>query len=742
MSIEETKQQILRLVKEIAKLAQSDISDDDFYREFLNRVVVATGAAGGGIWTANDAVLKLNCGVRYDILALDEDEKKRETHFRLIAQSFAEPNTVLCVPPQNAQPDGSPAENQNDATKIEPQKIQQESQQELQPEISQPIQLVNDTPFLLVLCPLHTEHGTIGLVEMIFPPTVDEQTQHGIRQFLPQVCSYAVQHYLVKQKISITALNIPSDVSAPSPAQQNQSGQNTEVRQALWAQIENFARVIHRSLDIPTTAYSIANESRRLLECDRVSVALRRGGKCRIAAVSGQDIVDKRSTTVRLLGKLAGAVVKAEETIWYTGDTSDFAPQIESAIENYVDESHCKTIAVYPLARQTKEEDDTKRKRQKPEKPFGALIVEQIEDSSNVDVLKNRLETVVEHSRLALGNALEHHSVFLMPLWKFLGKSKILVAARNVPITALVSILLVALIGVLVFLPWKFQIYCGGTLEPVIRRKIYSPLDAEVKQLFVGHHSPVQGPSVGADGVAYRGTTLVELRSSQLDSTDVQLHGEQQEVTEQIASLTRKLQDQDRRLTDYEKADLTGQMERAKIKLETIQQKIDVFETQEKPNLFITSPIDGVVVSWDIQQRLTEKRPISRMQYVLEVADLSGAWQLELAMPEKRIGYMNGSPNVEFILATDPSKKYSGKITEIHDRAEVRTDTGSASNANSGLNTVLIKVAVEDQESLPNVLRPGAECQSRIDCGTKPLGYVLFYELIAFVEKNIIFRWF
>jgi hypothetical protein len=65
----------------------------------------------------------------------------------------------------------------------------------------------------------------------------------------------------------------------------------------------------HASLDPKATAYTIANEGRRLIECDRVSVAILKGRKCVIEAVSGQDTFDKRSNTVSMLAHLATAVV-------------------------------------------------------------------------------------------------------------------------------------------------------------------------------------------------------------------------------------------------------------------------------------------------------------------------------------------------------------------------------------------------------------------------------------------------
>ena len=112
-----------------------------------------------------------------------------------------------------------------------------------------------------------------------------------------------------------------------------------------------------------------------------MSVAIRRGKHCKIEAISGQDVFDKRSNTVRLLGRLATAVVATGEAVWYTGDTRDLAPQVEDAVQEYVDEAHSKTIAILPLQRPTPQDDDDPRKRVEPEPPIGALIVELIEDN-------------------------------------------------------------------------------------------------------------------------------------------------------------------------------------------------------------------------------------------------------------------------------------------------------------------------------------------------------------------------
>ena len=113
-------------------------------------------------------------------------------------------------------------------------------------------------------------------------------------------------------------------------------------------------------------------------------------------------MMDKRSNMVRLLGRLATEVTSAGEPLWYTGDTSDLAPQIEAAMQEYVDETHSKTVAVLPLTRsepgasREKDKDDETREIEEP--PFGALIVEQIEDAKLRDTTIQRINVVARHS--------------------------------------------------------------------------------------------------------------------------------------------------------------------------------------------------------------------------------------------------------------------------------------------------------------------------------------------------------
>ena len=62
-------------------------------------------------------------------------------------------------------------------------------------------------------------------------------------------------------------------------------------QQQVWLQLETFAKQIHGSLNPTEVSYVVANEGRRLVDCDRISVALR-SDKPKVLAISGADVVE------------------------------------------------------------------------------------------------------------------------------------------------------------------------------------------------------------------------------------------------------------------------------------------------------------------------------------------------------------------------------------------------------------------------------------------------------------------
>ncbi|MDO4550608.1 MAG: HlyD family secretion protein [Planctomycetia bacterium] len=730
--IEQTKHQIRTLVNEITQLAKSDIPAEEFYSQFLERVVAAIAATGGVIWTFSEGSgLSLQTQINLRETGLGNDKEKMQEHSRLLYRALKHTEGLLVPPHSSTQEEDGVAGN--------------------------------PTGNLLILAPLLTDIELVGLVEIFQRPDTPVNTQRGYLRFLLQMCEQAVEF------IKNSQLRHFSD------------------RQMLWSQLEEFTRTIHESLDPKATAYTIANEGRRLIECDRVSVAIRYGSRCRVVAVSGQDLFDKRSNTIRLLNKLSTAVVAVEEPMWYTGDTSNFAPQVEKAVDAYVDESHSKAVAVIPLIPPLREEDreDIKKRQDMKRAPLGALIVEQIENSAVQTKLRQRVDVVAKHSCAAMANALEHNNLFLMPLWRAIGRWSWLVKARTLPKTITISILVLALFISLFIVPYKYEVNSDGHLIPEERQEVYANIDGDVIDVLVHHGDVVKGPiykenikldekgnPVGLISqqshaaqrrlfdpdqyILKKGTPLVRLRNLDVSTQIVKLTGDinstltERKAVEGLLLMERGLSRQDA----IRQAGRLNELDRM---LEAYKKEAYLWRVKER-NLNVCSPCDGVVVTFDVRENLIN-RPVQRGQVLMEIANPEGEWIVELYMPERRIGAIRLAqmemekkhpdgwdvPNVSeqmnkkypkglavtYVLASAPETKLYGRIKEISKTAEVMEERG---------NVVKIKVALEENDNIQRNI--GASVSGKVYCGTRPIGYVWFSDVIAFIRQKIIFRWF
>ncbi|MDO4587155.1 MAG: hypothetical protein Q4C95_07650 [Planctomycetia bacterium] len=688
--VEQTKQQIRVLVSEISQISKTDIAPEEFHSEFLPRVISALAAVGGAVWTLNpNGQLALGYQVNLQQTKLHENEEANKQHSRLLYKMLNAQEESNIVPAHSG------SDNEDEAG--------------------------NPTDFLLLFGVIKTELETFGLVEVVQRSDTNPATQKGYLRFLQQMTGLASEFY------------------------KNRQLRNFGDRQNLWIQLEDFTRNIHKTLDYKETIYTVVNESRRLIECDRVSIAIKRGKKCRVEAVSGQAMLEKRSTTLKLLGRLATAVVACDEPITYVGDTTDFAPQVETAVEEYVDEAHSKMVAVFPLARtnvNAGDSEETDQNKLPPEPPFGAIIIEQIEDNRVPEKMRKRIEIVVEHAKAAIGNALDHNNIILMPLWKTIGKSKVLVTARMLPKTIAVSIGVLALFLAMIIIPWNFNMHCKGTLEPEIRRNIFASEEGKVEQVFVRHGSVVYGPRQNPDpnDPDYeKGTILVRLSNNQLEADIQKVEGDIAEVKKVITNLSESSFKPD---DPSEKLRIMGELSKNKVRLESLLVQRAINEERKK-ELEIRSPITGTVMTFDLVNKL-QSRPVQRGVSLMEIAEPQGKLILELDMPEKNMGYIdeylkkikekdpNSKLKVHFVMMVDSTQTYTGKVIEEHDRAE---------NRGTQETTVRIRANIDDPDQLPPSKRAGAGVSAKIYCGKRALGFVLFHEVVSYLQKTVFF-WF
>jgi multidrug efflux pump subunit AcrA (membrane-fusion protein) len=675
--VERAKREIQGLVQEIAELSRSEIAPPDFYSAMLNKVVSALAAPGGAVWTVVDTGnLQLAYQINLQQTGLIENQVGQQQHGRLLRQVLLGSDGALVAPHSGA---GEATDDDEQAA-------------------------ANPTDYLLVLAPMRNDQGPQGVIEIFQRPGARITTQRGYLRFLLQVCEFAGD-YLKAGRL-----------------------RHLSEKQTLWEQLESFTRAAHEKLDVRETAYTIVNEGRRLIGCDRVSIAIRRGGRCPIEAVSGQDTFDKRSNVTVMLSKLAAAVCKTGEDLWFTGDTSDMAPQVEAALDTYVDESHTKAIAILPLT-EPRDEEAKFAEDEKPEPAcvIGALIVEQMVDSRTPDGFLQRVEVVRTHSATALTNALEYEGLFLMPVWRFLGKGTKLFRGRTLPKTLAAIALIAAAISFLCFFPLDFKLEGDGRLRPKVRHNVWAEVDGEVNEVHVKH-----------DQLVKKGDIILVQRSLDLEKEIVAVKGDIATDEKKLYNTKREIDENDE-LTEAEESQKLREINELNVKIDYSKRQLKLLE-EKAAKLNIRAPIDGRVITSHVEDRLLN-RPVSKGENLLEIADPTQDWELEVQLPEKRVGHLAKATTlakgqklpVVFFLATNPDERFDGQVEAQENSAEVRGEEG---------NTVLIRVSFDQQKLRSVVADPkiGAGATAKVDCGKRAAGFVWFHDLVDFVRAKILFR--
>lgn len=668
--VQQTKEQIRDLVQEIAELAKSDCTVEEFYEGFLLRTTNALASVGGAIWIQEPdqkhLSLHYQINLKQTTLATDKSAQVQHT---LLLNKLLDSSEPTLVPPNSGKIDADEA--------------------------------ANPTDFLLVVAPLVIDQETVGLVEILQRPGTGPATQRGYLRFLTRMCGMA-SGFLKDQRL-----------------------RSFSDQQSMWQKVEQFIKSVHSSLEPQQTAYTIANEGRRLVECDRVSVALAEGNRMKIKAVSGLDTIERRAEQIKLLGKLVSTACRAGEPLWYSGDSSNLPPQIEKRLQEYVDKSHTKMLAILPLTDQQQSIDEDGEQQNKAPKNLGALIVEQLTDARIDPTTENRVAVVAEHGQSALINAIEHSNIFLMPLWKTLGKALAPFRRSNLPKTAIVLGILTLIGFAMCVVPYSFTLGANGKLIPTDKMEVYASVKGKLDKILIPDdpYATVEKGYVLA--IMINNDLMVDL-----EDLDGKLKQAQSNLRKFIRAEALQKDQTEKVLT-------RGQIESTQKEIEGLKKAI-AFKRRQIESLTVRSPMRGQIVNWQPRRTLLG-RPVGRGQNLMTIVGPDTQWEIELEMPERRVGHLfsafRNSPDalkVSFSLVSDPGREFAGKVVDINRNLEVKSDDG---------NTATVKVTFENSQIPEDLLRAGTRVRAKVECGERAIGYVLFHELIETTRTNLMY-WF
>jgi len=489
-----------------------------------------------------------------------------------------------------------------------------------------------------------------------------------------------------------------------------------ELRQAAlrYRQFDQFAQRAHQSLGLDETAYTIANDGRRVVGCDRLSVLVRRGRGYRVEATSGVDEVERRSQAISAIERLATRAAATGEPLWYDDGIADLPDELQQPLDAYLEQSHARLVAVVPLLERATREDHSPR-------VIGVLVADHFEAAADPDLIRQRLLAVADHASLALENAVLHSRMPLARVGRALAGVRWLGEARQLPKTLLAAGVLVAVAAALWLIPADFEIEARGELQPVLRREVFAADDGIVEELLVD-----QGRKVLAD------EPLVQLRKPELDLESRRVTGEIRTAEKKLAAVrAERLQDrpagENNRGRDAH--EMAAEEEQLKEQLKGLAEQERLL-AEQRGALTLRSPIAGQAITWDMEQLLAA-RPVKRGQALLTVADLNGPWQLELHVADDRAGYvlaardaLEPSLPVTFKLASDPDHEFEGRIAGV----ALATELDEAQESS-------LRVNVDFVRDKTLQVRPGATAVAKIYCGRRSLGFVWFHDLYDYLRS-------
>ncbi|MFV0442922.1 MAG: efflux RND transporter periplasmic adaptor subunit [Planctomycetaceae bacterium] len=471
-------------------------------------------------------------------------------------------------------------------------------------------------------------------------------------------------------------------------------------QEVFWRELDTAAQAIHAAKGRRACARTLAEQVRRLVGCDRASLLIRRGSRCRLAAISSATDADRRARQVRLLEAIASDAVQAGSSFQIDVGRGGNAYRVSEHVDAYLDETQLRSLHCELLI------------PPQSERSIGCLVVESYQGEQN-DVWDDQLRALVPHAATALSRALDEESR---------GWRRLLSPWRWLSTTGLWLLLLAAVaaaIAALTMLQTDLTIEAPGRLMPVQRRGVFAPADAIVSNVLV------------TDGTAViAGQSLATLLDPDLELEFSRLSGELETAAAKLDAvqarrkLLRGSKDVDASLLSIEEGEL-------KATVAGLEQQLDVVRRQRE-QLTVVSPIAGRVARWDLGEVL-QSLPVRHGQSLMDVYDPAGAWRLELQIPDDVAGYVrmaveHGPPLVHYVFQTEPGRVYSGELQTLADATEL---TGQGELSVRGLVPVTVDAA--------HPPRRGASVVAKITCGRRSVGFVWFRELIEFVQRRILF---
>lgn len=438
--------------------------------------------------------------------------------------------------------------------------------------------------------------------------------------------------------------------------------------------IETLIIQLHSCENEAEVANILATDAASLLKMNRIAVCERIGRSWRLVATTGVSLPNTRSDAAR---EICDRVRDAENAT---------APD---------EETEAIVVPLHP----TKEWDQAR---------WAGVFETGNEAEAGTT---SQLKKVCTHATLAFEQCRRLHDE------SFANRTRRRIGGLLRPAFSSVAVVIViAFILAMTLISTDLTVEVYGELTPGERALVFAPEDGIVEDILVE-----DGTEVTA------GQTLCVLVNEELSIQLASVEGELAASNARLAAIDALRGDRSSQtsmaLLSAEQAELNAKREALSEQAKLLQRRLT--------SLKMESRIGGRIHGDRLQQSLF-RRPLSRGQYLFEVANLDAGWELDLQIPEADVRYVlqalasgDQPPKVRYAVETSPETFHETTLGKL----------ASSVNVNEqGLLTTLAQAQVKHSEHLNE--RPGAGVVAFIHCGQRSIGFVWFRKTIEFIQRK------
>ena len=544
----------------------------------------------------------------------------------------------------------------------------------------------------------HVLHAVLGQVNRV---SADAETSDGeaitnwvtsseVAEGVQVVLDLALPHALFDPQQLIELVDVLADLHRRSAVSVllEDSRRTRELLQIL-------AR-LHADLDAIHVATCLASDPAEFLNCHRISVARRHSETSwELVAATAVNHPDPRSdASRRLCGMIKAASHAADQ------DAARATPAPPARLIGTSDspaDAMFNNHRVRPLSVSGRWQDAE-----------WAAVFEGLTDGAAVRS-EAALNEICSHAALAFQNCREYSNAGIISAFRRLPQ-----AIRRRRMLVAGGLTAAAVVGLLV-LKLDLRIQVIGTLVPTERIFVFAPEDGVITDVFVEDGSPVAEKDL-----------LCTLRNEDLEIQLESIEGEVASTQARLAALESLRGD--RSLT--QSGMLSIEQAELKERLISFESQADILKRRIS-RLKMHATLAGQVYG-DRLQEFLKGRPVQRGQYLFELANPAGDWELDMRIPEVDMRHViQGQAEVpdplriSFAVETDPEKVLTTSLARLSASTEV-DEFGRLSVTAS---------AIPRKADLLHP-RPGAGLVGYIHCGRRSAGYVLFRRMIESFQRG------